>query len=132
MKFLYFEFFFNNFTILRNFGKFWNFEIFWVYDSIRYRVCDIGYKRYRLGTIIDNAYAKHLYFNLNIWYIVLQNPNSQQCIQSQTLIWVFPSTCLLLLIYYWHFDPEHWCDMTLMIIFSRYVFAVCTRCGPLE
>ena len=24
--------------------------------------------RYRLGTIIDNAYTKHLYFNLSIWY----------------------------------------------------------------
>jgi hypothetical protein len=40
---------------------------FW---GIRYRVCDIGYKRYRLGTIIDNAYTKHLYFYLNIWYRV--------------------------------------------------------------
>jgi hypothetical protein len=25
---------------------------------------------HRLGTIIDNAYTKHLYFNLNIWYIL--------------------------------------------------------------
>jgi hypothetical protein len=30
--------------------------------GIRYRVCDIEYKRYRLGTIIDNAYTKHTIF----------------------------------------------------------------------
>ena len=52
-------------------------------------------------------------------YIVLQNPNSQQCIQSQTLS---ISQRLLFLIYYWHFDCELGCDMTLMIIFRRYVF----------
>jgi hypothetical protein len=28
---------------------------------IRYRICDVGLGvRYRLGTIIDNAYTKHL------------------------------------------------------------------------
>jgi hypothetical protein len=47
------------------FENFWNFWILWVYD--------IGYKWYRLGTIIDNAYTKHLYFNLNIWYIYIYN-----------------------------------------------------------
>ena len=72
---IYFNHAFDNTCILWIFffffGKFWNFEIIWVYDigmqyGIRYRVCDIGYKPYRLGTIIDNAYTKHLYFNLNI------------------------------------------------------------------
>ena len=66
---IYFNHAFDNTCILwkfwnfLNFGKFWNFwnfKFFWV--------CDIGYKRYRLGTIFDNAYTKHLYFNLNIWY----------------------------------------------------------------
>jgi hypothetical protein len=47
MKFLKFLKFWNLWIfvkILWNFGKFWN---FW---GIRCRVCDIGYKRYRLGT----------------------------------------------------------------------------------
>ena len=85
--FLNFETFLKNIEILWNFGKFWNFKIFeifwnffmkfwkilkfWNFLGIRYRVCDIGYKRYRLGTIIDDAYTKRLYFNLNIWYIMI-------------------------------------------------------------
>ena len=71
---IYFNHAFDNTCIFWKFWKFWNFlnfkkilkfcnfEIFWVYD-IGYK--HIGYKRYRLGTIIDNAYTKHLYFNLN-------------------------------------------------------------------
>ena len=78
--------FWNIFEKFRNVMKFWNFWnfLFWIFEfflwnlgkfwnflGIRYRVCDIGYTRYRLGTIIDNAYTKHLYFNLNIWYNVV-------------------------------------------------------------
>jgi hypothetical protein len=60
--------FYENFEILMKVWK--NFK-FWNLLGIQYSVCDIGYKRYRLGTIIDNAYTKHLYFNINIWYILI-------------------------------------------------------------
>ena len=65
-KFRFFFFFF-----------FWNFMKFWNLLGIRYRVWYIGYKRYRLGTIIDNAYTKHLYFNLNIWYYYLLHTSNK-------------------------------------------------------
>ena len=59
------------------FFNFWNFMKFWNLLGIRYRVWYIGYKRYRLGTIIDNAYTKHLYFNLNIWYYYLLHTSNK-------------------------------------------------------
>jgi hypothetical protein len=60
-----------SYTLYRIPKKIQNFKIF--QDFIKFQKCSnifqnlkkIGYKRNRLGTIIDNAYTKLLYFNLN-------------------------------------------------------------------
>jgi hypothetical protein len=84
---------FLKFWNLLNFMKFWKHFKFLNFVGIRYRVCDIGYKWYRLGTIIDNAYTKHLYFNLNIWYKIIRHDTAEniarvgikdQCINQST------------------------------------------------
>ena len=76
LNFFEFWFFFEflNFMKILNFFENLKFLKFWnIYENFLnfevFGVCDIGYKRYRLGTIIDNAYTKHLYFNMIYWYI---------------------------------------------------------------
>jgi hypothetical protein len=73
--------------------------------------------RYRLETIIDNAYTKHLYFILNIWYIFILPNREEYTTQISFLLFTryMPRRAYL------YYLADIFQEKRLFLLFTKYI-----------